>query len=970
MKILFSAIFLTLAVFSFSVEAGVSPVPLRRPPPDQGFEEFSSSHFHVLTHPKSRAFARDFGIFLEDAFSILSEELRWTPQGRIEVVVRSDRDLFEDESSVFPFNRIIVQALPPGPASAEGEAQDWVRALAFHELTHIVEKDLVRGPVSFFRLGMGSVAKVNRFLPPFLLEGLAVEEEGRHRSLGRAQSVFYETIFRTAVRDGVLEKITVDRLNGEDSEWPAGNAPYYYGSLLHSYLANGSKVLAVPYESGQRIPFFLDPLARDLFKKDWETLWREAREAAQTRFSKFLSEIHSRPFTQPEYLTLRGGQDGTARAAVSLGRGHLAYIRDSVEAGTGISLLDLANSRSASLSHWKYGGGQTLKRCDGRLIYSRVEPWQQYSYFSDLFSMDPTTGSEIQWTFGARALDPDCSEDFKWGGLGVAKGTWAYIQDLPDANQAVVIWDGKGKPQNLIQGHSYERFSTPAWGRGVFAEWIALSLKENEFSERLILIHSKTGEVRALFPRVPSSQRRHFVTPSWSPAGDLLFSVALNGVYEVGRIPSLEMKAFLATGAPVAFDRLTRLESGAFFPLQPVEKEVGLLATVYRSSGFDVAAIKLEKLEDVPQEKISQPLEVVAPEVPKIAKTESFSSPRPAGVDSLFPAILPHYWVPYGERLSDGWSLGVLTSGMDPLEQVTYSARLGWDSRATFPLYRAVFGYEGFYPSIQFSREQSDRYLGYLNLANRLIGNQLLATYPLGLFELGFGGSWSESQLFDETSSSGGLEFRLAAGEFLGFPNSPAPVYGLSGVRGFRGEVKLTGDFVGEEQFTALEGSWDQRIQGWGTQDYFRARLSGGYSTNKILSAHYWIAGGDGSFSQREGFLLRGYPQGVVFGRELASANFEYNFVLKNVFRGAGVWPFFYERAKVQFFVDTGSGEFLSSGERRFSRWPVSTGVHLFQDLNLFYRSPWTVGIGFDWGLSPSLLGEKQFVFGFVGDLR
>ncbi|MGK5089102.1 hypothetical protein WDW86_16215 [Bdellovibrionota bacterium FG-2] len=974
MKILLPIIFLAFLGVAFPMASqgtGISPLPLRRSPPDQDWLTFSTSHFHVLTHPKSRVFSEDFADFLEEAFSVLREELRWAPQGQIEVVVRADRDVSEDESSVFPFNRIVVQAVLPNPATAEGEAQNWVRALAYHELTHVVEKDLVHGLISLFHFGMGSVAKVNRFLPPFLLEGLAVVEEGRHGSLGRGQSVFYETVYRGAVGSGTLGTIGVDGLNGEDPRWPAQNAPYYYGSLLQSYLDRDPSSVGLAYASGRRAPLFLDSLARDLFSKDWETLWKEAREDAQERFSKQLSEIRSRPISEVRFLSQSGGMSRAAAwASTAKGEQQLAYIRDSVETGAGISVVGLDSSRNVDQTFWKYGGGQTLKRCDGKLVFSRIEPWQQYSYFSDLFSWDSRTGSETQLSFGVRALDPDCSEDFKWGARadapGVARGEWVYVQNLPDANQALVVWDGKSKPRNLLQGHAYERYSTPAWGRGDFSEWIAVTLKENEFSERLILVHSKTAEIRPLFSRVPSSLRRPFVTPSWRTSGDLLFSVADDGVFDVAQVSSARLKEFLATGKPIPYQRLTHLESGSLFPLQgPDASFSDLYATVYRSSGFDVARVskvKSEAREAQAQVEISHPSPSIVP------KTEKYQV-RPMVVDSFFPALLPHYWVPYGERLSEGWSLGVLTSGMDALEQVTYSLQAGWDSRANFPLYRFEFGYEGSYPSLLFSRAQEDRYLGYLNLANRFIGNHVLANFPLGLFEVGFGGNWNESHFFNEKAESGGLEFRFSVGEFRGFPNSPAPVYGGSGVRGFKGAVKLEGVFVGDEQFTALEGSWDQRLQGWGSQDFFRARLLGARSTNTILSAHYWIAGGDGTFSQGEGFLLRGYPQGVVFGRELASANFEYTFVVKDVFRGLGVWPFFYERAKMQLFVDTGSGEYFSSGEERFSRWPVSTGVHLFQDLNLFFRSHWTVGIGFDWGLSSTLLGEKQFVFGFVGNL-
>src|SRR5690606_25154232 len=102
----------------------------------------------------------------------------------LDVVVRGGTVVPNRLASGFPFNRMVIHAVPFSPTSSIGEYDDWIRTLAVHELTHIVANDMTRGIWNVGRGIFGSAAKMNSYQPLWLIEGLAVYEETRHSQFG------------------------------------------------------------------------------------------------------------------------------------------------------------------------------------------------------------------------------------------------------------------------------------------------------------------------------------------------------------------------------------------------------------------------------------------------------------------------------------------------------------------------------------------------------------------------------------------------------------------------------------------------------------------------------------------------------------------------------------------------------------------------------------------------------------------
>ena len=229
---------------------------------------------------------------------------------------------------------------------------------------------------------------------------------------------------------------------------------------------------------------------------------------------------------------------------------------------------------------------------------------------------------------------------------------------------------------------------------------------------------------------------------------------------------------------------------------------------------------------------------------------------------------------------------------------------------------------------------------------------------------MSFGATYLTSSFTGTTEANSGLFAELGYAHVETFPDS---IDQTGGEQGFRGNVTATGYVAGDEQFSSFAGSLEGRVPFIFPQHFLRLFVTGAHSNNKIFSSNYYVGGGESNIAYSQSYLVRGYEAGSLFGRDIATVNLEYWLPLFEAFRGPGTFPVYYQRAKLKFFVDTGSAEYVADQIGSFKYWPVGTGVQLLQDLEFFYRVPATLALGFDYGLNGALGGESQFVIGVYG---
>ena len=805
----------------------------------------------------------------------------------------------------------------------------------------------------------------------------------RDITIESGRSDLVDMVLRTAAKEGLLESddsglgITLDRLNDGAPVWPSAITPYIYGYIIHEMMTEVAGPTApgdVSIRSSGSFPFLINGVARRAIGTDYYALWEKAVARLKAVALKDLGTIRSSPVTSFSQLTHVGRF--TSGPAVSHDGTSIYYIRDSYHDAKGISRLDVRTGKSQDLSDWYFGGSTRLTRAGKWIFYSRLDRFEEYKFFSDAYAFDPTTGEELKLTDGRRAIDPDASPDLKMGKYGIEQGSITYVKNIEDGNQALAIWDGKLE-RVLYAGERFERLDQPSWGHGPAADWILFTLKVNGANERLVAVNSKTGLFKTVTSHPSPAFRINEVTPFWTSAGDLLYSGSSGGIFNIYRLSWAEVRRALAgEHFHVHPEKLTHLETGAFFPFELGEK---LGAVVYGPAGFDLAVLdelpkdkphKIPQLESLhtkihldPAAKAVAEIKELTPEDTEV-DTPDPKEDYPEGTPvsySVFPTLLPQYWYPFVQKVTDGWNLGLTTSGLDALERHIYDLQLVYDSRASFPVFTLRYQYGGLYPAIAVSVDQENKYLGVFQQSNRIDTTGVSFVFPINFWNVSFGGTWNQSRFFNDQANSGGIQAKLSHANPEVHPDS---IDQDAGDSGHRAEAVFSGYFIGDSQFSSIEARWDQRWRMPSSQQFFRVFANGAHATNIALSALYFVGGGESTITELQSYLIRGYVPGVVLGRDIATLNLEYWLPLKEVFHGHGTLPVFYQRTKLKLFADTGSGEYVAGTPDHFSRWPVGVGFQLLQDFKVLYKLPITLGLGFDWGLNADLRGERQLLLG------
>ena len=122
----------------------IGAAPLSGQDPSRHYETIGTPHFRVSFTTPLEAVARRVAANAERAYGQLSGELH-PPRGPIDVLVTDDFDFSNGSATMYPTNRIIVYAMPPVNEFSLRYTTDWAQIAATHELTHIFQRDRVRG---------------------------------------------------------------------------------------------------------------------------------------------------------------------------------------------------------------------------------------------------------------------------------------------------------------------------------------------------------------------------------------------------------------------------------------------------------------------------------------------------------------------------------------------------------------------------------------------------------------------------------------------------------------------------------------------------------------------------------------------------------------------------------------------------------------------------------------------------------
>ncbi len=944
------------------------------------FSTIETTHFSIHFHQGLEAVAQKAAVIAEDAHGKLTKEFIWEPGEKTEIVLIDNSDFANGYASVLPYNTIYIQTVPPGFTSTIGEYDDWLKTVITHEYTHIVTMDSSRSYSKVMRTIFGKTlpgidplsqllflvtAPPNTFMPLWWHEGMATWAETEYTGRGRGRSSTFETIFRMAVAENSIP--TVDQINGDVPNWPAGNLRYLYGYKLQQYIADtyGKEALGkLSMAHAGRFPYFISSPPDELTNgKNYRDLYADMVSALKQEESKRIATLSAQPFTPLRTVSNQGELLTNPRFSPDGNR--IAFTRHDPHNHSSTVITDKSGSVVMAEFRRTSSDDSVCWSPDGsRLFFTQAEINSGFNVYQDVYAFDIARSSVTRLTRGQRLGEVDLSPDGKlFAAIVSARGS---------QNLALINVNGSKRdtaPRFLTTNKTLERVSSPRWSPD--GTRISYAVTDN------------TGrtEIR-IYDVAPSKERTLFTVnhtaayPIWSRDSTYLIYVSdETGVFNLFAYDLKEGKSY----------QLSHLLGGAMQPdLSP--DGTALIFSSYNSHGLGIAqmAINRNAWSTVRGPTLPAVREVSAPA--KISADRGNTAGRnlePQAVTSYRPfrTLLPHFWLP---RITDDGTKkavpGLFTAGQDVLGYNSYALTADYSTVRKRGYFNLNYQNDYFYPTL-FLKAHAEP-LQYSNLLQRGDyfeldqGFTLGASYPINFLESGYsifaGYQFQDKKALSNLDSFGrfngvsifqGRQNSLFTG--IRFDNVLRYPYSISSEEGRRISVTY-------QRFDRSLGS-DIEISKYSAEYQEFLRLPTTALKNQIL--YLRLAGAladiDPKFGQQafqmggipselNTYPLRGYPERSMTGKYIATGTLEYRLPLFFPMRGSGTTPAFAEKIHGALFVDAGE---VWDDRSKFSAYnsKVGAGVELRMDVTLGYWLKVTPTIGVARGFSRG--GESQAYF-------
>lgn len=545
--------------------------------PQMTWRTVRTPHFHITFHQGLETVADEFAQEVEGIYDTMTEEMRWKPRRRTEVVLVDRTDSANGYATTVPYNAIVIFVTAPQEDSTLSLYEDWSEAIMTHELTHVLHMDTNHGIVRAARAVIGRIASTNDVSPLWMIEGLGTFMETRHTEGGRGRTPLVEMMKRTAVIEGMHPPL--GNLDGLQPKPPSGNLRYLWGQDFMQYVADhaGEDVWTRWIHTyGAGLPYLLP--SRKVFGRTLQSLYRDWSADMERRVAEQLAPVEalgvtpSRIVSQPDASCSgpRFSPDGDwlVWSCYDLRTGSALWRAD----GQGYAPEKLAQDRGAKNLTW---------RSDGKaFVYAASHTVNRFNTWSDIYLFDMASKSTTPLTNGARARDPDFSPD---GSRLIVVTNGAELNQLE-----VATVDRRRVPITAATDHT--QFATPRYapdGRS-----IAVSVWAE--GRRDLWLYSTDG--------VPLRRITADVTidrdPAWSPDGRwLYFSSDRTGIPNVFAV-EIETERLW---------QVTNVRTGAMKP--DVSPDGALLAfQLYSQDGWDVHVMDLDPARFIDHGPLPQPL--------------------------------------------------------------------------------------------------------------------------------------------------------------------------------------------------------------------------------------------------------------------------------------------------------------------------------------------------------------------------
>jgi hypothetical protein len=633
--------------------------------PDLHWQTITTAHFHVNFAPGLEAVARRAAGSAERAYARLSVELH-PPRAPLDLTIADNIDVSNGYTTVFPTNRIVIYARPTVDATSLSFLDDWIDLVVTHELTHVFHLDRTAGwwGVAQHVFGRNPFIFPNLYTPSWLDEGIAVYYESRLTGSGRIVGTDHAMIVRAQALDGDTPRLNA--LSASTLQYPLGQVPYAYGSLLIDFMARtegaGTMRGFVDASAGRTIPFLLNTNAKRGFGISFDSAWRVWTDSIRRNAFSLASQS-----TSLRELTARGW---TAERLRWTDATHVAYADDDGRSLPAFREVAVTGGKPRVLAVRKSLDVTSILP-NGARVFAEQDFVDPYTIRNDLYLEQH--GRTRRLTYGARLMQPDA----RLGGRGDAGAAPAIdvvaVQVTPGADRLVRV-SGLGEVVTVaaLTGTSPDTvWSEPRWSHD--GSMIAAT-RWTHGAEMEIVILDTTGRV------LKSVGRAHAVTgsPSWAPDDRAIYFTSDRS----GR--SSLYRASVADGSLV---RIAQSPTG-LFESEPSPDGRELATLHYRGDGFHVALVPAEG-----KFPAADSLSVLPPS----RHDTSVAVLTPVHRYSAFRSLLPRYWLPAIEQSDELRPMyGFVTSGSDVIGRHTYELQATYEPRRAEPNWNTSYQYAGF----------------------------------------------------------------------------------------------------------------------------------------------------------------------------------------------------------------------------------------------------------------------------------
>jgi len=934
---------------------------------------------------------------------------------KIAIIMEDFSDYALGFASSFPHRVIRVSLTAPTAKSFDMKFISWFKMVIAHEYTHLAHFEMTAGPTTALRALFGQILTPNALQPMWSIEGLAVYNETKFTAGGGGRGVDsrYDMYLRMAALENQFN--TLDQINGYYlTSWPDGTAPYIYGQSLIHFIAQKfgeDKVISIS-EIYCEYPYlgFNYALKRAIGMnlEDLYQNWKDDLKGKyQLQTQKILSQKKLTPSQQltkynywvdyPHWISTSApnGDDGD-KIAVRVYTPHsypFIQIIDPLSSFLPLALRSTENQtpQTQPLIKRVYGSGSSFDiTTDGsKIIYAKLDDYEQFYTFYDLYLYDLKTEKETRLSEGLRARDPSWSPDPDPNNLQIV----AVINQSGTNNLALInLTSPSPSPSSSINENqsTYKlitkedivyltdfrdgtQLSQPSWSPD--GKMITFSAWRKGYQDIYILnLDPKNDDIANSTLQPIFYDKSIDLSPCWSPDGKYLFFASdRTGIYNI----------FAFSLSDKILYQATNVLSGAFQPaLSPDGKKLAYVE--YHTTGYELhlmevdpdnwteikyvkPSINLDMEQQTPHQQTDQ------------LKNLTDSSKINYPVHPYYPFTSfwpPTYWIPAAQLISNDLGIGFSTELKDVLGfhslplSITYGL-LNNNLNYNFNYYNyshlPIINFYRAGNTVSISQTQTptswwEEGKAGINIYFPFKGQTASATDSRSykqIFSLGY--QYEKLSATTDTSSTPGNNPQKISSLRLSYSYSDAEKYGLSISPELGNSFSLTYEHADKalgSDYTFDKLLFDGRkfIPLPSLHQALALRLVAGTSSSSIIESgldkEKFKLGGSYSADNLSNtntniFSLRGYKPATLEGNNLLLASLEYRFPLINIEHSLKFGPFsiFLERLSGAIFVDAGKA-WESTDSSIWQDFKYSIGAELKADFNQKYDSSFTLRLG------------------------